>query len=404
MLRSVVGVALTSLLLFFVAVVAGSACTTGGESATECAPGFDACDSESETCSTDLSTTAAHCGACGNACPGNPNARPACRDRTCVNACNQGFGDCDGEIENGCETPTAADPNNCGACGKTCPSGAECSGGVCRAICNDPARGDCNGSVEDGCETVLAVTKDHCGACDKPCAGGLVCADATCVTATSCRSLAGHEPPLPNGHYRIDPDSEGPEPAYDSFCLLDSSADGGGWALAAKVDGAKATFEYGADIWTSPTTVNASALALDFSEAKLAAFFRVPALEARIGLREGNQATRWIVVDGPAKIEGSSITLQDAFLNGALYPTTEGREAWVPLIDGSDLEPGCNREGWNVKVGTFAVRVGIVSTASDCGVSGTSFLGVGSRRLEAIAGSSKAESRDRPVMAYILVR
>lgn len=406
MLRSFAGVLATSLAFGVVlASVASSACSDG-VAPFECQPGFDACES-SELCSTDLSNSPLHCGACGNACPGNANAEPACRDQACVNQCKVGFSDCDGNIGNGCETPTAADVNNCGGCGKKCPAGAVCSGSKCRAVCTDPATGDCNGIVEDGCETILASSKDHCSACDNPCTGGLICVAATCETAPSCKSLVGRQPPLPNGVYRIDPDGDGEETAYDAFCLLDESADGGGWALAAKIDGTKTTFEYGKDIWTSPQLVNDGALALDFDEAKFAPFVRVPALEARIGFREATQATRWRVIPGPATIEGSTATLADAFTLGSLYATSEGRATWGPLVDAPALlEAGCNREGWNVKVGTTSVRVGIVTNATDCDSAGTSFLGIGSKTSESIAGGWRSGSSEniRPVMAYIFVR
>jgi hypothetical protein len=51
----------------------------------------------------DLSSSAAHCGSCSNACPSAPNAIATCKASTCTIACNPGYGDCDSNPTNGCE-------------------------------------------------------------------------------------------------------------------------------------------------------------------------------------------------------------------------------------------------------------------------------------------------------------
>ena len=64
-------------------------------------------------------------------CPGaGDHGAPTCDQGACGFQCDAGFADCDGEL--GCETSTAADKQNCGACGVTC--GAYCVEGSC----NDP--------------------------------------------------------------------------------------------------------------------------------------------------------------------------------------------------------------------------------------------------------------------------
>lgn len=47
--------------------------------------------------------------------------------------CTGGFGDCDGDDANGCETPLATDPLHCGSCGRDC-QGGDCVLGQCEPV------------------------------------------------------------------------------------------------------------------------------------------------------------------------------------------------------------------------------------------------------------------------------
>jgi hypothetical protein len=61
-----------------------------------------------------------------------PNATTICSDNGCeIYACATGFGDCNGESEDGCETSLVANPTHCGACDNAC---AECAEGSCRTV------------------------------------------------------------------------------------------------------------------------------------------------------------------------------------------------------------------------------------------------------------------------------
>ncbi|MEZ4294996.1 MAG: hypothetical protein R3B70_08455 [Polyangiaceae bacterium] len=106
-------------------------------------------------CEIDLLASTANCGACGQACS-NAHGTTSCSGGTCQPACSAGFGDCDSDPQDGCETPIDT-IDNCGACGTVCPSGdhasAACTAGACGLVC-DAGYGD-DGDSTNGCETPL---------------------------------------------------------------------------------------------------------------------------------------------------------------------------------------------------------------------------------------------------------
>lgn len=152
-----------------------------GSCRNPCLVGFGDC-TMAPGCETPLNT-ADNCGACATRCS-FANATAACVDRRCVmGACNAGFGDCDMNPTNGCETPLDT-VRNCGRCNLTCASMRNtpvCAGGTCRIGVCAPGFGDCDADPTNGCETSLESER-NCGACGLMCPtrpGG--CA-ATCVS------------------------------------------------------------------------------------------------------------------------------------------------------------------------------------------------------------------------------
>jgi hypothetical protein len=136
--------------------------------------------------STDPTTCPASTLACNKFCcaSGMPNSTTTCVSNTCGLICAGGFGDCDHNVANGCETDLGANVQNCGGCGTVCQGGinatASCTNGTCGLTCSS-GFGDCNHNPVDGCEINLLANTLNCGACGRACLQGQFCVGGTCV-------------------------------------------------------------------------------------------------------------------------------------------------------------------------------------------------------------------------------
>jgi hypothetical protein len=176
-------------------------CVQGG-CGIACAAGWGDCDGNAANgCETNLLSSRSHCGFCGAACAAPPNAEGVCEGGRCQVRCAAGFGDCDGDASNGCEHNVSNDPGNCGACLNRCPRPANalptCAGGFCGRACN-VGWGDCDGAPQNGCEVNLFSTRERCGSCGNACANGQQCRGGVCTRClaseqdfTNCGGLVG---------------------------------------------------------------------------------------------------------------------------------------------------------------------------------------------------------------------
>jgi len=140
----------------------GDTCTL-----TSCNAGWGNCDgNQANGCETSL-TTLSNCGACGRTCD-LANASESCASGTCtLTSCNAGWGNCDGNATNGCETNLLTSTANCGSCGNNClslphVSSASCSSGSCSISGCANAYAECDNVVSNGCERLL---DDNFGSC-----------------------------------------------------------------------------------------------------------------------------------------------------------------------------------------------------------------------------------------------
>jgi len=157
----------------------------GGEVNTaSCADPATACG---DRC-VDLHNDPANCGDCKHACSTAHVDHALCLEGSCAwDECSTGYADCDNDASNGCETPTANDVNNCGGCGIVCApdhgTAAKCTGGMCGYTQCATGFGDCDNDASNGCETDLTSDDNNCGHCNNPCGSGNLCAAGVCGVA-----------------------------------------------------------------------------------------------------------------------------------------------------------------------------------------------------------------------------
>jgi len=181
----------------------GTPSCNGGVCQITCDPGYGNCDGDaSNGCETDLGNTVGHCGTCDTACDAS-GGTPSCSNGTCSITCNTGYANCDGDVSNGCEVNLATDPVHCGTCVKVCDSThgtASCTAGACGISCATNWA-NCDGNVDNGCEADLLNSSATCGSCTNACSssgGSPSCNNGTCgITCSAglgdCTTAAGCE-------------------------------------------------------------------------------------------------------------------------------------------------------------------------------------------------------------------
>ena len=134
---------------------ATGACVAGTCTVAACTPGSADCDgAPGNGCEVNITTTLAHCGGCGRMCA-PPNGTGACAGGVCtVASCNTGRGDCDNNASNGCETDITTSAAHCGACGRMCAPAQSCAAGTCSALGSCRAIRDANPSAASGTYTI----------------------------------------------------------------------------------------------------------------------------------------------------------------------------------------------------------------------------------------------------------
>ena len=161
-------------------------------------------------CGQKLKEDPSHCGTCARTCS-NHHGQPSCREGVCGTLCDAGFGDCDGDWRNGCETDLTFGPINCGACGRDCSPGSVCAsdGQVSDCACEpgfEPGPAGCrdvdecataNGGCAQSCTNTSGSYACTCDAGYALASDGHACDDVDeCATANggcaqSCANTPG---------------------------------------------------------------------------------------------------------------------------------------------------------------------------------------------------------------------
>jgi len=160
-----------------------------------CPLGAGDCDANQSDCETDLTDSVGDCGFCNNLCT-TANGTPRCTNSSCgIASCNSGFANCDANVTNGCEVTLATNVSNCGSCGTACTNAhgsTSCTGSACAPTCSS-GWGSCDANPRNGCETALN-TLTNCGSCGNVCPNSMPGASAVCnsgICGYTCNSLSG---------------------------------------------------------------------------------------------------------------------------------------------------------------------------------------------------------------------
>lgn len=175
--------------------VATWVCPSGSCNIQACSPNFDDCNrAPNDGCEASLLQTN-RCGSCNNRCMGM-NANWSCPSGTCaVTSCAAGFGNCNGSSTDGCETALSV-IGNCGVCGETCSTvvnaTATCQANACDHGACTAGFGDCDGNRANGCESGLDQV-GRCGACNVNCNMRVdhatpICSSGSCDYMGACMS------------------------------------------------------------------------------------------------------------------------------------------------------------------------------------------------------------------------
>jgi hypothetical protein len=196
-------------------------------------------------------------------------------------------------------------------------------------------------------------------------------AEAEVALPTSCAALKAKDVKTASGSYLVDPDGAGPRTSFHVFCEM--SADGGGWTLAAKMDGSKTTWAYDSARWTDDSTFDSDSTDLAFAEAKFRSFNEMPLKELRVRMHDG-MTSRFF----PMPLVGTSLR---AVFAADSVATSAGRTKWSSLVPDPSLQDYCDQEGTNLEFPTggpkLRVRLGLVANNEmDCDTP-DSFIGFG---------------------------
>ncbi len=166
-----------------------------------CNPGYVDCNNnQADGCEVFVQTDVNNCGNCGLICAFRPNTIRTCVNGVCTYSCNPGFGDCNGNPNDGCETSLNS-TSNCGGCGLVCPGAPNaspvCTGGICGINCVGSFR-NCDGNNANGCEINITTDSQNCGACGNVCSlpnamatcSGGICQVGACIGGyTNCNGI-----------------------------------------------------------------------------------------------------------------------------------------------------------------------------------------------------------------------
>ncbi|XP_028390634.1 uncharacterized skeletal organic matrix protein 5-like [Dendronephthya gigantea] len=203
--------------------------------------------------------------------------------------------------------------------------------------------------------------------------------------------------------------------SYRVYCHMKgiSKCGTGGWTLVMKVDGEKDTFHYNSSYWTDRKVFHEDdgLEGTSEKETKLASYWNTPFTKICLGMKDKSESVKWILIEHEAN------SLFEVIANGKFIETKVGDNQWKSLMTNSELQPYCNKEGFNIDGGRQTyLRIGLVAnngnddceSCNSCIGFGASVRGCVDNKISNIACGNIYDCgetyRYTPVSGYIYVQ
>ena len=312
---------------------ASSACSGGACVIVSCEPGYLNCDQAYATgCEVDALNDLAHCGGCNELCA-YQNADASCQAGNCIfEGCADGYADCNADLADGCESHLGTDPKNCTVCGNECSfanAEAICDDGCKLGRCDDGYR-DCDADPATGCESHSATDPANCGACGNDCTTKWANAYGTCAGGAC--EFAGCKP----GYWNIDGDlANGCEYACEfqsatdepDDAFVDSNCDGIDGDVDAAVFVAKTGSDSNPGTMDRPMATINAALARAYNTGKTQVYVSAGEYIGRVTLYDGISIYGgYSAADGWKRSSSYIVTIRSNLVANGRMSAVEGQD------------------------------------------------------------------------------
>lgn len=158
---------------------------TSGKCSYECFQNKHNCGTSQKPICVDLQTDPENCGICFNQCNYPGVKQSICTNGKCsIDTCQENLLDCNGKLEDGCETNILSNPSHCGACNQKCSKAEFCNNGKCDSNCESPLLKCMKDELEVQCIDPRTDVQ-NCGECGHVCEShphaSAQCTDSTCT-------------------------------------------------------------------------------------------------------------------------------------------------------------------------------------------------------------------------------
>ncbi|KAL9980366.1 hypothetical protein ACROYT_G008941 [Oculina patagonica] len=225
-------------------------------------------------------------------------------------------------------------------------------------------------------------------------------------TPLSCKEIYETDRLAESGAYSVYPDgANGTKIEVYCHMTIIPGCGEGGWTLVMKIDGTKDTFRYDSHYWSRKEPFNPSLAlkGLDHNEALSPAYWATSLTKLCLGMKQRSEReTHWIMVQ-----LAHAQKLHSLIADGGHRPASLRQEKWLSLMTNSFLGLACSEEGFNAKMNTQKVRIGMIAGKRCHSPEPASLIGfgpTGNYSCGNFKGDDVSGMKHVPSFGYILVQ